>query len=52
VLAACRRHGKTAGCDVATGRARIAPGFRLVACSADIWLLAGALKAGLARLRA
>jgi 2-dehydro-3-deoxyglucarate aldolase/4-hydroxy-2-oxoheptanedioate aldolase len=55
VLAACRRHGKAAGCvagDVATGRARIARGFRLVAYSGDIWLLAGALEAGLAQLRA
>jgi 2-keto-3-deoxy-L-rhamnonate aldolase RhmA len=55
VLAACRRHGKTAGCvvgDVATGRARITRGFRLVAYSGDIWLLAGALKAGLEQLRA
>lgn len=55
VLAACRGHGKAAGCvvgDVATGRARIAQGFRLVAYSGDIWLLAGALQAGLAQLRA
>ena len=55
VLAACRRHGKAAGCvvgDVATGRARIAAGFRLVAYSGDIWLLADALEAGLAQLRA
>lgn len=55
VLAACRRHGKAAGCvatDVATGRAWIAKGFRLVAYSGDIWLLADALKSGLAQLRA
>jgi 2-keto-3-deoxy-L-rhamnonate aldolase RhmA len=55
VLEACRRHGKAAGCvagDVATGRAWIAKGFRLVAYSGDIWLLAGALRTGLAQLRA
>jgi 2-dehydro-3-deoxyglucarate aldolase/4-hydroxy-2-oxoheptanedioate aldolase len=55
VLAACRRHGKAAGCvatDVATARAWIAKGFRLVAYSGDIWLLADALKSGLAQLRA
>jgi len=55
VLAACRRHGKAAGCvvgDIVTGRARIAQGFRLVAYSGDIWLLASALKSGLEQLRA
>ena len=55
VLAACRRHGKAAGCvagDVATGRAWIAKGFRLVAYSGDIWLLGDALKAGLEALQA
>jgi 2-keto-3-deoxy-L-rhamnonate aldolase RhmA len=55
VLAACRGYGKVAGCvvgDVATGRARIAAGFRLIAYSGDIWLLAGALKAGFDQLRA
>jgi 2-keto-3-deoxy-L-rhamnonate aldolase RhmA len=54
VLAACRRHRRAAGCvvgDVATGRARIAKGFRMVAYSGDIWLLGGALKAGLEQLR-
>jgi 2-keto-3-deoxy-L-rhamnonate aldolase RhmA len=53
-LAACRRHGKAAGCvagDVATGRARIAQGFLVVAYSGDIWLFGGALKAGLDQLR-
>jgi 2-keto-3-deoxy-L-rhamnonate aldolase RhmA len=55
VLAACRRHGKAAGCvagDVASGRAWIARGFRMVAYSGDIWLLGGALKAGIDALRA
>lgn len=55
VLAACREHGKTAGCvvgDPETGRAWIAKGFRMVMYSGDIWLLGGALKAGIERLRA
>jgi len=54
VLAACRRHGRAAGCvvgDVATGRAWIAKGFRLIAYSGDIWLLRGALRAGFDQLR-
>lgn len=55
VVAACRQHGKAAGCvagDAETGRAWIAKGFRLVMYSGDIWLLGGALKAGIDRLRA
>jgi 2-dehydro-3-deoxyglucarate aldolase/4-hydroxy-2-oxoheptanedioate aldolase len=55
VLAACRGRGKTAGCVVADaeqGRQWIAKGFRMVAYSGDIWLLGGALKAGIERLRA
>jgi 2-keto-3-deoxy-L-rhamnonate aldolase RhmA len=55
VVAACRKHGKAAGClvgDVETGRAWIAQGFRMVLYSGDIWLLGGALRAGIERLRA
>jgi 2-keto-3-deoxy-L-rhamnonate aldolase RhmA len=55
VVAACRDHGKTAGClvgSVEEGRERIAQGFRLVLYSGDIWLLGGALAAGIAGLRA
>lgn len=50
VLAACRRHGKTAGCLVGSpewGRAWIAKGFRFVAYLGDIWLLGGALRSGI-----
>jgi 2-keto-3-deoxy-L-rhamnonate aldolase RhmA len=55
VVAACRRHGKAAGCligDPETGRAWIAEGFRMVLYSGDIWLFGGALRAGIERLRA
>ncbi len=54
VLAACRRHDKCAGClvtDPDQGRAWIEKGFRMVAYSGDIWLFAGALKAGIDRMR-
>jgi 2-keto-3-deoxy-L-rhamnonate aldolase RhmA len=54
VLAICRAKNKTAGCavfDVATGRARLAAGFRFIQYSWDIGLLGGALKDGLAALR-
>jgi 2-keto-3-deoxy-L-rhamnonate aldolase RhmA len=54
VMAACRDHGKAAGCLVGTveeGRERIGQGFRLVLYSGDIWLFGGALKAGIDDLR-
>jgi 2-dehydro-3-deoxyglucarate aldolase/4-hydroxy-2-oxoheptanedioate aldolase len=54
VLAACRRHGKAAGCLVGSpewGRAWIAAGFRFVAYLGDIWLLGGALKSGLESMK-
>jgi 2-keto-3-deoxy-L-rhamnonate aldolase RhmA len=46
--------GKAAGCAVANpehGRQWVAKGSRLVLCSGDIWLLSGALAAGIERLR-
>jgi 2-keto-3-deoxy-L-rhamnonate aldolase RhmA len=55
VLAACQKRGKAAGClvgDAETGRAWIAQGFRMVLYSGDIWLLGGALRAGIERMRA
>jgi 2-dehydro-3-deoxyglucarate aldolase/4-hydroxy-2-oxoheptanedioate aldolase len=55
VLAACERHGKSAGI-MALGldhaRAVLAQGFRCVAYWGDIWLYAQALKQGIAALRA
>jgi 2-dehydro-3-deoxyglucarate aldolase/4-hydroxy-2-oxoheptanedioate aldolase len=54
VLAACRRHGKTAGImcgDVATGQAQLAQGFRALAYSGDLWLYQQALRQGLDTLR-
>ena len=54
VVAACRRHGKAAGCLVPTpeaGRQWIAAGFRMVAYLGDIWLFANALKSGLDAMR-
>jgi 2-keto-3-deoxy-L-rhamnonate aldolase RhmA len=54
VLAACQRHGKTAGCLVGSpewGRAWKAKGFRFIAYLGDIWLLANALRAGLDAIR-
>ncbi|TFH46360.1 MAG: aldolase [Lysobacterales bacterium] len=54
VVAACRKNGKAAGCvvgDLELGRAWIARGFRMVMYSGDIWLLQGALKAGIDSLR-
>jgi 2-dehydro-3-deoxyglucarate aldolase/4-hydroxy-2-oxoheptanedioate aldolase len=53
VVAACRRHGKAAGCLVGTpdaGRHWIAAGFRFVAYLGDIWLLANALREGIAAM--
>jgi 2-keto-3-deoxy-L-rhamnonate aldolase RhmA len=54
VLAACKRHGKAAGCLVGSpqwGREWIAAGFRMIAYLGDIWLLGNALKAGLDAMR-
>jgi 2-dehydro-3-deoxyglucarate aldolase/4-hydroxy-2-oxoheptanedioate aldolase len=54
VLAACQRHGKTAGfmcADAADGKALLAKGFRMLAYSGDLWLYQQALRAGLAALR-
>jgi 2-keto-3-deoxy-L-rhamnonate aldolase RhmA len=54
VVAACHRHGKTAGCLIATaaqGSEWIAAGFRLVTYLGDIWLLANALRSGLDAMR-
>jgi 2-dehydro-3-deoxyglucarate aldolase/4-hydroxy-2-oxoheptanedioate aldolase len=50
VVAACRRHGKAAGCLVGSpewGREWIAAGFTMVAYLGDIWLLGGALRSGI-----
>jgi 2-keto-3-deoxy-L-rhamnonate aldolase RhmA len=55
VLAACKTHGKAAGfmcSDVASGRALLAQGFRILAYSGDLWLYQNALRQGLAELRA
>jgi 2-dehydro-3-deoxyglucarate aldolase/4-hydroxy-2-oxoheptanedioate aldolase len=54
VVAACRRHGKAAGCfspGPEVGLAWIEAGFQVVNYSGDIWLLGGALKAGFDVLR-
>jgi len=54
VVAACRKHGKAAGCLVATpdlGRDWIAAGFGLVTYLGDIWLLGNALRSGLDSMR-
>ncbi len=55
VLAACEKHGKPAGFlapDIAWGRAWMARGFRFVTYSIDILLLGGALRQGIAALKA
>lgn len=54
VVAACRRHGKAAGCLVATpeqGRAWRAAGFRMITYLGDIWLLGNALRDGIAAMK-
>jgi 2-keto-3-deoxy-L-rhamnonate aldolase RhmA len=54
VLAACQKHGKSAGImcgDVATGQAQLAQGFRALAYSGDLWLYQQALRQGLDTLR-
>jgi 2-dehydro-3-deoxyglucarate aldolase/4-hydroxy-2-oxoheptanedioate aldolase len=53
-IAACRRHGKTAGImapDLATGKELLNRGFRMMAYSGDLWVFQAALRAGLADLR-
>ncbi len=55
ILAACRKHSKPAGFlapDVEWGRAWMARGFRFVSFSIDTLLLGGALRQGIAALRA
>ena len=54
VLAACAKHGKTAGImagDVETARAQLAQGFRIMAYNGDLWLYQSALRQGLEALR-
>jgi len=54
VLAACARHGKTAGMmatGVENGRALLAQGFRCLAYWGDLWIYQQALGAALAALR-
>ncbi|MFM9106708.1 MAG: HpcH/HpaI aldolase family protein [Chloroflexota bacterium] len=54
VLAACRKHGKTAGImagDVATAKAQLEQGFRILAYNGDLWLYQTALRQGLEALR-
>jgi len=54
VVAACFRHGKTAGImagDVAGAAAWLDQGFRAVAYSGDLWIFQEALSKGLADLR-
>jgi 2-dehydro-3-deoxyglucarate aldolase/4-hydroxy-2-oxoheptanedioate aldolase len=55
LLAACRRHGKTAGfmaADDTWAADYQAKGFRMIAYGVDVLLLQGALAAGLAKLAA
>jgi 2-dehydro-3-deoxyglucarate aldolase/4-hydroxy-2-oxoheptanedioate aldolase len=54
VVAACRRHGKTAGImapDLATGKQLLQQGFRMMSYSGDLWVYQAALREGLAALR-
>lgn len=54
VLDACRTHGVAPGfmvADVETGRRWLGRGVRMLAYGSDMWLLAGALRDGLAGLR-
>lgn len=55
VVAACRKHGKTAGFlapDADWGRDWMARGFRFVTYQTDTMLLGGALRTGIAALKA
>jgi len=54
VLAACRRHQKAAGfmaSDIATGKALLNQGFRMLAYGGDLWLYQSALREGLTALQ-
>jgi 2-dehydro-3-deoxyglucarate aldolase/4-hydroxy-2-oxoheptanedioate aldolase len=54
VAAAARAHGKAAGfmcTDVASGRALLAEGFRVLAYGGDLWLYQQALREGISGLR-
>jgi 2-keto-3-deoxy-L-rhamnonate aldolase RhmA len=53
IVAVCRRHGVTPGVmatDVATAARWLDQGFRALAYSGDIWLLAAALRQGVSQL--
>ena len=55
VLAACRKHGKSAGRlvpDVATGVALNKEGFDFICYAGDVWVFQAALKAGVDAIRA
>jgi 2-keto-3-deoxy-L-rhamnonate aldolase RhmA len=55
VLDICRRMGKVAGCpafDLATGRQRLAEGYRFIQFSWDVGLFQEGLRAGVSALRA
>ena len=54
IVAACRKHGKTAGCmagNVEQGRGWMKDGFRMVSYSGDIWLVMEGLSRGIRALR-
>lgn len=54
IVAACRKHGKTAACmagDVEQGRGWMKDGFRMVSYSGDIWLVMDGLARGIRALR-
>ncbi|HEX5104322.1 MAG TPA: aldolase/citrate lyase family protein, partial [Pirellulaceae bacterium] len=54
VLAACRKHGKSAGImatDVASGQAMLDQGFGIMAYGGDLWIYQAALRQGIATLR-
>jgi len=54
VVAACQRHGKTAGImapDLPTGRELLKQGFRMLSYSGDLWTYQAALRQALVELR-
>jgi len=54
IVAACRKHGKTAACmagNVEQGRGWMKDGFRMVSYSGDIWLVMEGLARGIRELR-
>ena len=54
VLAACRNHGKVPGFlagDLASGKALLDQGFRILAYGGDLWLYQSALQSGLKALQ-